>query len=135
MLDAHRRALRPESRIQLHLTARIGGPDHVRSRARHVLELLAEDPRRHRGLERAVQTGCAAAEVRVSHLDELDTGYGTDKVARLLPDALSVREVARVLVRHPHLHLTLGSGQSDLGQPLRPILDTPLELWVEVFEV
>src|SRR5216683_3247168 len=122
MLDAHRRALRPESRFQLHLTAWICGHDHVRSRACY-------------GLERAVKTGRAAAEVRVSHLDELDTGYGTDEVARLLPDALSVREVACVLVRHPHLHLTLGSGQPDLGQPLGQILDPPLELRVEVLQV
>src|SRR5216683_5413809 len=105
MLDAHRRALRPESRFQLHLTPWIGGHDHLRARAGDVLELLAQNPRRHRGLQRAVKTRSAAADVWVPHLDQLDAGDGTDEVARLLADALRMREVARVLVRDAHLHL------------------------------
>src|SRR6266851_5288520 len=128
MLDADRRASRAESGFKLHLAARVGGDDELRAGARHVVQLLVEDASGHRRLERAVQTRGAAADVGVLHLDELDTRYRPNEVARLCADSLSVREVARILIRDAHVDRTLRSRQTDLDEPLSQILHAPFEL-------
>ena len=69
------------------------------------------------------------------HLHQLHAGDGADEVARLLANALSVREVACILVGHAHLHLSVRRRQANLDEPLGQVFDTSFQLGVEVLEV
>ena len=65
-----------ETAADVHLAAGVGGDDGGGFGGGDVVELVVEDAHRYLGIERAVDTGIAAAEDGVAHLDKLDSGYG-----------------------------------------------------------
>ncbi len=71
----------------------------------------------------------------MTHLEELDAGQGFQQLAWLLLDLLRMREVARVLVGDPHLHVALRLWQPNLGEPLGQIFHAAFELRVKVLHV
>ena len=48
--------------------------------------------------DEVVDAGAAAADLRLGDRPQLDTGNGAEQIARLLADALGVREVAGIVV-------------------------------------
>src|SRR3981081_4325160 len=90
---------RAQSRRDLHLTAWIGGHDHLRSTLRDVADLALEELRGELGLRDVVRAGAAAAPIGLGQRHDLQLGDRGEQRAWLLADALPVQEVARIVVR------------------------------------
>ena len=97
-------AVAAQGSAHLHLAARVGGDDFGR-RCLHGVERFAVAKLvRHLLADDVVDSGAAAAERGLFHLDQLETGDRLHQVAWLAADALGVHEMTRLLVGHSARH-------------------------------
>ena len=99
MLDLDVRRLLVETATDLHHTGRARDRANLGTRVLDVVDFLLEQ--RHRDLDVLDAEGArhAAAVVGVLHLDEVDARRCLQKRARLLVDAETAADVARIVVR------------------------------------
>src|SRR5712691_12433395 len=84
----------------LERAAGVRGGDEVRLRGVDEAGLaVAELPGRI-GLDEIEDAGAAAADVLLGEWQQLDAGDRSQEIPRLLPDALGVRQMAGVVIRH-----------------------------------
>src|SRR5438034_2562114 len=104
---------------QLQGAAGIRGGDEVRLRGVDETGLaVAELPGRI-GFDEIEDAGAAAADVLLGEWQELDAGDRSQEIPRLLPDALGVRQMAGVVIRHPQCErMPRRSGRAELRPDL-----------------
>src|SRR6202022_4199059 len=109
--------------LDLERAAGVGGRDQVRPRRKHVVRLAGADLVGARGLDQVVDARTAAALVALGDLQELEAGNAAQERPRLLANALRVREVAGIVVRHPQRDRVTGRRRADPGEKLRDVPD------------
>src|SRR5438270_7122632 len=92
-------AAESQRRTDLQDAAWISGCHHFGAARHHRVGLALAEPPRHLRLGEVVSAGAAAAELAVGELDELETSHRAQQRTRLAAYTLTVREVARVVVR------------------------------------
>src|SRR5215218_2538429 len=116
-----------EGRLDLEHTARVGGDDHLRPRLEDVVRLPLPKFGGGLGLDHVVDARRPAADLGLTDLLYVHAWYLLEGLARLLADALRVRQVAGVVVGgRNRQRVTLRYG-TQLLQELRDVADLRAE--------
>src|SRR6202158_4716702 len=99
MEDREPRSARAKTGLDLQQAARVRADDRVRARREDRVDLAGQQPIGVLGLREVVRARAPAADVGVGHLEQLQAVHTCQQVARLLANALRVRQVAGILVR------------------------------------
>ena len=121
MNELHVQTALPAPPGDLEEATRIRRGDHPRSGLGDACDLGVSQGASCPGLEEIVDARAAAAEVTVAELDEPEPGNPAEQPARLLSHALTVNQMAGVVVRHREVEGA--QRQVGVGQQLRDIAD------------
>src|SRR5918999_2257426 len=113
----------PERGRDLHQAARVPTRVGVRLRSEHLLRLAVAELSRGLRLEEVVDAGAPAADRLVGRLGELEARNRPQNGARGRPDALRVREMARVLERDAERERLRLGPRLPLGEHLGDVAD------------
>jgi hypothetical protein len=99
--------------LELDGAADVGRCHYFRSRRIHQRHLLLENRGRQLIMHDVVHARAPAAQVGLWQFTEYNAGNRRDQVPRRLPDLLSVRQVAGVLVGHRYRHRIFRAAHAD----------------------
>ena len=103
---------------QLQQATRIGRDDGLCLGGEQIFYLAIAQLIRGLGVEQVVDPGRAAAQRGLLDLRDFEAWNGSQQASRLGVDALSVPQVARVMIRHPHRQSVARRARGQFAQNL-----------------